>query len=274
VVTNVVVGAASGMGVAVARELAPRGRMLLADRDVDGVTRVAAEIGGDVEAVAFDMTDDAQRGELVARIGDELGAFVVTAAVSGSMAPGRTIFEVNLIGMERLLDAVLPLAGPGSVAVCFSSVSGHRVPHVPAIAAALDEPLAPDFFDRLIAAGVDPDARLAYPLSKLGVHQLVRRKAPAWGARGARILSLSPGTTDTPMARLEMEAQPIMHELIKNRPLARIGRPEEIASVVGFLTSEGASYMTGSDVLVDGGMVAVTPDTTGGRLTGPQRATS
>jgi NAD(P)-dependent dehydrogenase (short-subunit alcohol dehydrogenase family) len=270
--TNIVVGAASGLGAAAARELAARGRLILADRDIGGVTRLAAELGGKAEAMACDLADRKQIDALVTRIGGDLEALVITAALSGTMAPGRVIFDVNLIAMEYLLRAVEPLLRPGSVAVCFSSVSGHRVPNLPAVNAALDDPLSPQFFERLVAAGVDPDARMAYALSKLGILRMVRRLAPAWGARGARILSLSPGTTDTPMARQEMAANPIMEDLIRNRPLARIGRPEETAKVVAFLTSEGASYMTGSDVLVDGGMVAITPDTTGGRLgpgTGP-----
>jgi NAD(P)-dependent dehydrogenase (short-subunit alcohol dehydrogenase family) len=82
---------------------------------------------------------------------------------------------------------------------------------------------------------------------------------------------LSPGTTDTPMARAEIAAHPIMEDIIRDRPLGRIGQPEEIASVVGFLTSDGASFMTGSDVLVDGGMACIVTDAIGGRLQMPDR---
>ena len=270
--TNVVVGAASGIGAATARELAPHGRLLVADRDLDGVTRLAAEIGGTSEAVACDLTQPEEIDALVRRVGDDLGALAIPAGLSGTMAPGRKIFEVNLVGMARLLAAVEPILGAGSVGVCFSSVAGHGVPPVPELVAVLDDPLSDDFFDRLVEAGVDPDdGSLAYPLSKLGVLRMVRRLAPAWGARGARILSLSPGTTDTPMSRAEIAAHPIMEDLIKDRPLGRIGRPEEIATVVGFLTSDGASFMTGSDVLVDGGMACIVTDTIGGRLQMPNR---
>ena len=264
--TNVVVGAASGCGAASARELRPRSRLLLADRDLDGVTRLAAELGDTVEPIACDLTRPDQVDALVAHIGDELGALVIPAGLSGTMARGRTIFEVNLVGMARLLATVEPILGEGSVAVCFSSVAGHGVPPVPDIVAVLDDPLSEHFFERLVAVGIDPDGGAAYPLSKLGVLRMVRRLAPAWGARGARILSLSPGTTDTPMSRAEIAAHPIMEDMIKDRPLGRIGQPEEIAAVVGFLTSERASFMTGSDVLVDGGMACIVTDTIGGRL--------
>jgi NAD(P)-dependent dehydrogenase (short-subunit alcohol dehydrogenase family) len=88
---------------------------------------------------------------------------------------------------------------------------------------------------------------------------MARRLARSWGQRGARILSLSPGINDTLMNRSDEERNPIMLEMIKACPLGRRGTPEEIANVVAFLTSPEASYMTGSDVLVDGGMVSVLP---------------
>ena len=268
--TNVVVGAGSGMGAAVARELAPRGRLIVADANVEGVEQVAAqitaELGGDVEAVACDVTDQAQVDALVARI-DDLDALVHTAGLSGSMAPGRRIYEVNLIGMARMLEAVEPLLRPGSVAVCFASMSGHRVPDNGPLMEALDHPLSPDFFDGITALGLDPDQpQLAYPTSKRAIIRMVRRLAPSWGARGARIMSISPGINDTPMNRLDESRHPIMADFIKAGPLGRRGQPEEVAKVVAFLTSDDASFMTGSDVLVDGGMVAVIPeDSTGGR---------
>jgi len=264
--TNVVVGGGSGMGAAVARELAPRGHLIVADQNLEAAEHVAAEIGGDVEALRCDVTEQAQVDALVARIG-ELDALVVTAGLSGSMAPGRRIFEVNLIGMARVLAAVEPLLRPGSVTVCFASMSGHRVPDSGSLMKALDDPLSDDFFDGLIALGLDPDqSQFAYPVSKRAIIRMVRRLAPAWGKRGARIMSVSPGINDTPMNRLDEERHPIMADFIKAGPLGRRGKPEEVAKVVAFLTSEDASFMTGSDVLVDGGMVAVIPeDSTGGR---------
>ena len=180
--TNVVIGAGSGMGIEVARALAPRGHLIAADRDLEAVEAVAAKLGPDVTPVECDVTDQQQIDALVGRI-DTLDAIVLTAGLSGSMANGRRIFEVNLIGTARVLASVEPLLRPGTVGVCFASMSGYRVPDRPELMAILDDPLSPDFFDKFAEIGIDPDApQLAYPTSKRGVHRLVRRLCPVWGA--------------------------------------------------------------------------------------------
>jgi NAD(P)-dependent dehydrogenase (short-subunit alcohol dehydrogenase family) len=234
---NVVVGAASGMGAAVASLLARRGPLLLADRDAGRLEGTAADLGPDVTRVACDITVPADV-EALRETAARVGSLVVTAGLSPSMATGRPIYEVNLRGLERLVRAFETAVGEGSVAVCFGSIAGHMLPVSDGVAAVLDDPLSATFFDDVAAQGFDPDnPQLAYALSKHGVQRLVQRHASRWGARGARILSLSPGIVDT-------------------GAFGRMGRPEEVAAVAVFLTSDAASFMTGCDVLVDGGELA------------------
>jgi NAD(P)-dependent dehydrogenase (short-subunit alcohol dehydrogenase family) len=242
---DVIIGAASGMGAAVARALEPRGRLLLSDRDGDG-DRV----------LRCDITRQSDVDALVAAT-DELDALVVTAGLSPSMANGRKIYEVNLLGMERVLTAFESRLRPGSVGVCFASNAAHMGQMPTEITSVLDEPTTPSFFDDLQATGIDVEnSEIAYALSKLGVVQLARRRAPRWGRAGARLVSLSPGIIDTPMGRLESENQPVMADMVKNSALAREGSGDEIAQVVAFLCSDAASYVTGCDILVDGGTIA------------------
>jgi len=260
---NVVIGAANGMGAAVARLLAPRGRLVIADRDPSGVLELAAEIGGDVEAVGCDITVPAQVDEVVDTVTGGLGgpgglgALVLTAGSSPSMGPGRPIYDVNLLGTARVVRAFEPVLQPGSVAVCFSSMAAYLAPSSPEIDAVLDDPESPTFLADLEVHGIDVDnPQVAYVLSKQGVQRLIRHRARVWGERGARLLSLSPGIIDTGMGRLEAANEPAMADMVAASALGREARPEEVAAVAVFLTSDDASFMTGTDVLVDGGAVA------------------
>jgi NAD(P)-dependent dehydrogenase (short-subunit alcohol dehydrogenase family) len=260
---NVVVGGASGMGEAVAAAFVERGPLLIADREVDAARVTAERLGPNAEAVECDIADDAQIAALGARV-EQLGSLVVTAGLSPQMAPGRTIYAVNLVGMAKVLAALEPAVGPGSVAVCFASIAGHSMTPPPAILDALDDPLAAELLPRLTEQGANvDDSDTAYVFSKIGVMRMVRRLAPAWGALGGRIVSVSPGVIDTSMGRGAVDAMPHLESAVKSWPVPRLGRPDEIAAVVSFLCSDGASYITGSDVLVDGGSVGWSPPTRG-----------
>jgi len=256
--TNIVIGAGSGMGASVARQLAPRGPLVLADVNVESAEKLAADLGGDVKARPCDVTDQAQVDALFAEV-DDLDSLVHTAGVSNSMASGRRILEVNLQGVERVIRAAEPKLHEGSVGVFVASQSGYMVPESPELFAAFLDPLRDGFLDELSGYFDIDDSTLAYQASKRGVHRLVRDHAKAWGRKGARIVSVSPGITDTPMGRGEEDAHPAMLKLIEASPSGRRGTPDEIAEVISFVTSPAAALLTGSDVLADGGMATILP---------------
>jgi len=254
--THVVIGAGSGMGAAVAALLAPRGRLLLVDRDLAAADKVAAALEGGIDTMACDITAEGDVEALLAAAGP-VRSLVLTAGLSPTMAPGRRIYDVNIVGTARVVDRFEASVGPGSAAVCFSSMAGHFLAPPPEVLAVLADPLAPSFFEELAAAGVDVDqSQVAYAYSKHAVLRLIAQRAGRWGAKGARLLSLSPGIVDTGMGRQEAANEPAMAQMTETSALRRVAQPEEIARVAAFLTSDDASFMTGTDVLVDGGAVA------------------
>jgi NAD(P)-dependent dehydrogenase (short-subunit alcohol dehydrogenase family) len=247
------------MGLTAAHRLyTPDAPMVLVDLDEEGVRAVAADLGRNVEAIACDVSDRdavAALAERVQALGG-LRSLAHAAGISPTMADWRRIIEVDLVGTALLVHAFEPLTAPASAAVCWASIAGHGVAPDPAIDAALDDPLAPDLLDRLADVAADDlaGAGQGYGYAKRGVMRLVARAAPAWGMRGARICSISPGIIDTPQGRQEFEEQPAMAMMIELTPIKRWGQPEEVCNVVAFLLSEEASYMTGCDVVVDGGI--------------------
>jgi NAD(P)-dependent dehydrogenase (short-subunit alcohol dehydrogenase family) len=95
----------------------------------------------------------------------------------------------------------------------------------------------------------------AYVVSKFAVMQLVQQRAKRWGAKGARLVSLSPGVITTNMGNAALR-NPQVQGMIGLSSAGRPGRADEIASVIAFLASDAAAYITGTDILVDGGVIA------------------
>jgi len=254
----VVTGATGGMGSAVAGLFADQGaQLLLCDINLERLEQAAAALkdrAQSVDVLACDVAAPEFTDRLLAAIGDrEIGALVHTAGLSPTMADGPRILTVNYDASERLVEALRPKMAAGSCAVLISSCSAHMVVS-PEIDAAL-KALKPGEGSAAIAhMASTPQA--AYPISKRAVIQLVARQAAAFGERQARIVSISPGLIDTGMGRAEQAASPQMDQMLAATPLARFGHAEEIATAAAFLCSPAASFITGCDLRVDGGVLA------------------
>ncbi|HEX8595004.1 MAG TPA: SDR family oxidoreductase [Pseudomonas sp.] len=250
------------MPLACVRRLAQTHTVLLADLDgtkTQQVSECLSVEGYTVVAQPCDVIDHESIDALFSRAA-ELGpvrTLVYVLGLSPSMADGQRIIEVNLVGAARVAEAVLPLMEQGSVALFVSSLAAHACKPDNAVLPALDEPQAANLFDRLETLHGQPISSAdAYGLSKAAMNRLCRRLASRWGARGARIVSLSPGLIRTPMGDLEFRNQPSKHQLLERTLLKRQGRLTEVVDAMEFLCSESASFINGTDLLIDGGLAA------------------
>jgi NAD(P)-dependent dehydrogenase (short-subunit alcohol dehydrogenase family) len=255
----VVTGGSGGMGIASARLLAKQGALIIADVKERELEAAAAELRGAGHQVT-PVLCDVSNAQAVAALAQKAAAagpvqaLVHTAGLSPTMAEWRRIVNVNLVGSALIERAFAPLMAPGGGAVFIASSAAHMAQSGAAAIGVLDNPLRPDLLDELEKGAGTIDPGSAYGLSKQGVIQLCQRAAVPWAKRGARINSISPGLIDTNMGKQEFAHQEIMAMMLQKTPMGRWGTAAEIAEVAVFLCSPNASFVTGIDILVDGGL--------------------
>jgi NAD(P)-dependent dehydrogenase (short-subunit alcohol dehydrogenase family) len=259
---HVVTGAGGAIGFECARRIGHRGPLLLVDRDPERLAAATARLTLDGFVVERQAARDLSRpGEALAlagMLGDRpLGALVHAAGVGASAAGGRTVFDGNLLTADALLRAFLPSAREGSVAVCVTSVAA-QTPVGERVARLLDDLDHPALFDALLSAtdGEVVHPHVAYALAQRGIVRLCRRASALWGEAGARVVSVSAGLLDTADTRARLNDDARLRAVADGAPLRRLGSPREVAATVDWLVSPQASYVTGTDVVVDGGATA------------------
>jgi len=265
----VVVTGIGGMGIACARRLGVGRALVVADVDEAKLAAEAAALSQDgfaVTPVPVDVSDRAAVGRLAdaaARHGP-LRTVVHTAGLSPAQATPERLMNVDVLGTEYVLDAFLDLATQGSVAVCIASMAGYLASMAPEVERELASADVDDVRELLDRTG-DLGHGDAYAFAKR-VNQLrVEYYATAWGARGGRVVSISPGIIATPMGRQEIAGAPeALGATLALSPVPRIGIPEDIANAVAWLASAEASFISGCDLRVDGGVVAAVRGLTAG----------
>jgi NAD(P)-dependent dehydrogenase (short-subunit alcohol dehydrogenase family) len=231
-----VTGGASGIGRAVCRRFAAEGaRVAVLDRDSDGAARVAGEIGGFAHTVDVRDADavTAATDAAVAQLGG-LTILVTNAGTSGLSLVHETdpkVFErlvqVNLQGTFHTMRAALPpllRAGRGAIV---NNASGSAT--------------RPTY------------GELAYSAAKAGVVALTKGAAQEYGPT-IRVNSVSPGVIRTPMSEPMFAVDGALDPVWEATPLGRAGTVDDVADVILFLASDQSRYVTGQDLIVDGGL--------------------
>jgi NAD(P)-dependent dehydrogenase (short-subunit alcohol dehydrogenase family) len=239
-----VTGAASGIGAATASTLHAHGATVwLTDIDVDGVRARASELGPGAHWARLDVTDEADwtrvgaeitaAGQTLTALVNSAGAAIKSSILATPVDALRRLLELNLVGTFLGLQlAGTAMTGGGAVV----NVSSLR--------------------------GVLATAELgAYGASKFGVRALSRVAALEFADAGIRVNTVCPGSITTPITDGPGFADDDMVAYVQSIPMRRRGTPDEVAGTILFLVSDASSYVTGAELLVDGGTGAgaVTP---------------
>lgn len=261
---TVVIGV-GGMGRAIARRIGTGTTVLLADFSQTVLDDCAENLRGEGHQICAQQVDvgDVASARKLAETAAGLGRITRiahTAGLSAIQASAAAILRVDLLGVAVFLEEFARVVAPGGSAVVISSMAGHMAGPLPpeveqAMAQAPPEHLLGLPF---LAPETITSSGAAYMMAKRANILRVRAAAGAWGERGARINCISPGVIATPMAQRELDGESgdQMRALIAGCATGRIGTPDDIAAAAAFLLGPDASFITGTDLLVDGGVIA------------------
>jgi NAD(P)-dependent dehydrogenase (short-subunit alcohol dehydrogenase family) len=261
----VVVIGAGAIGQAIARRVGVGATIVLADVNDD----TAEAAAGTLQAAGFQISTaqvDVSSPESVNRLtttAAELGTvthLIHTAGLSPAQASPQAIIAVDLVGVAHVLEEFGRVIGAGGSGVVIASQAGHMLP-----------PLRPEQHEALartpaaelarlpfLQADVVTNSGAAYALAKRANIVRVQAASVEWGDRGARLNSLSPGIIMTPLAMDELNspAGDAYQRMIRASAAGRVGTPDEIGSAAAFLMGRDGSFITGADLLIDGGVIA------------------
>jgi 3-oxoacyl-[acyl-carrier protein] reductase len=246
--TALVTGASRGIGRATALALANAGADVLvhygkSQKDADTLVAAIRSGGGQADSLGADLAAAGAAAELVAKVrslvGDRLDVLVANAGISKAariedhtVEDFDNLFATNVRAPFFLVQQLLPILGEGSSIVVTTSLAARFSPGAPGQTGAPSLP--------------------AYAATKGALETLVRHWASLLGTRGIRVNAVAPGVIETDMSNFT-KTEAGRSITLSMQSLKRIGKPEDVADVIAFLASDGARWITGASIPVDGG---------------------
>lgn len=259
----VITGGGSGMGLATVRALGKDHKTIISGRTASKLQGAVDELikeGYDVEAFSCDVSKRESVKALVefALSKGDIDAVIHAAGVSPHMGDAETILRINALGTYYVDEEFSKVMKKGTVILNVSSMSAYILPAMmlPTKNYKLifndEEKFLKKMIKRSRIIGKKMESSLGYPISKNFVCWLTKRLATSYYEKGIRIISVSPGNFETPMGNLESEQG---SQFLKNNAIKRFGNVDEIAVLFAFLVDPRLGYLTGEDIVCDGGCV-------------------
>jgi NAD(P)-dependent dehydrogenase (short-subunit alcohol dehydrogenase family) len=262
---SVITGGAGGMGLATAKIVGRDHAVVLCDVRPERLDTAAAtlkDLGMTPTVVNCDVTDRqavTRLFETASGVGT-VASVIHTAGVSPSMGDADYVMRTNALGTVNVNEVFFRTAGEGAAIVNVASMAAHMLPEelIPTgqFPLALQDDAA-FMSEMVLACNVIPEearSGFAYAVSKSFVRWYSSSQAERFNGRGLRIVSVSPGSVDTEMGKLEEQAG--AGAMVTDFAVPRWGKAEEMAELFAFCASDKAGYLTGIDILNDGGVIA------------------
>ena len=239
-----ITGGSKGIGLAIVEEFVHLGAEVVIvarnERDLSGTIQMLQQRGFKVEGIAGDIAEGSFRTKLVSQVQtsfgkldilvNNVGTNVRKKLIEYSEEEYRKLFETNLFSLTEMARLCYPMLKKSGKASMINIAS--------------------------VAGSVDVQSGPPYGMTKAAIIQLTKHLAVEWALDNIRVNAVSPWYIETPLTQPVLSNPERLKKIIDRTPMQRVGQPEEIASLVAYLAMDKASYISGQNINVDGGMMA------------------